>query len=311
MFKLAALFEAPTLAELAGWIRTHGESQGWSSLVPIQPHGTRPPLFCVHAAGGNVLFYRDLAKRLGQEQPFYGLQPRGLDGRLPYHNTIEEMAAHYIAEIRTVQPKGPYHIGGASYGGVVAWEIAQQLHRLGERVALLALFDTNGPGYPRLRPGVGKTRLKLARTFQQVQQHWGNLLLLPPGGRWEYIAHRLKKARLKLRRAHRRGWRQLTVQFHHLIGKPLPDSLKQTQHAIQKAYDAYQVKPYPGRLTLFRATHQPWGVLPDNELGWKPYAESGVEVVDVPGFHGTVVVEPCVRFLVAALTPFLERSAGR
>ena len=68
-----------TLAELAGWIRTHGESQGWSSLVPIQPHGTRPPLFCVHAAGGNVLFYRDLAKRLGQEQPVYGLQTPGLD----------------------------------------------------------------------------------------------------------------------------------------------------------------------------------------------------------------------------------------
>ena len=308
---LVALFHEPTVAGLADWVRQHGDTSGWSSLVPIQPNGTRLPLFCVHAAGGNVLFYRDLSKRLGPDQPFYGLQPRGLDGKHPYLETIQEMAAHYISEIRTVQPRGPYYVGGASYGGTVAWEIAQQLHAAGETVGMLAVFDTNGPGYPRYQPGVSKLRLKLYRTLQRIQQHSGNLWLLPKGERLAYVVQKAKKAKLQVRRAGRRGFRRLRIRLHHLLGKPLPDVLRQTQHAIQKAYDSYQVQPYPGRLTLFRANRQPWGVIHDTHLGWSAYALGGIEVVEVPGFHGTVVMEPCVRFLVKAMAPYMPPSNSR
>src|SRR5262249_30812166 len=126
----------------------------WSSLVPIRPSGSKPPLFCVHAAGANVLIYRPLARHLSPDQPVYALQAQGLDGiKLPYTN-VEEMATHYIKEILTVQPNGPYFLLGASFGGLVVYEMAQQLIAMGEKVALLVLFDTYFPiltHYQRLR----------------------------------------------------------------------------------------------------------------------------------------------------------------
>ena len=139
---LATLFDAPTIEELARILRREEAPAGWSPLVPIQTSGSRPPFFCIHGAGGNVLIYRELAQRLGPDQPFYGLQAVGLDASCPPLTSIEEMAAAYAKEIRKKQPRGPYFLGGYCMGGTVAYEIAQQLHAQGERVALLALFDT-------------------------------------------------------------------------------------------------------------------------------------------------------------------------
>src|ERR1022692_1664380 len=109
---LATLYEAPTIEELARVLRGEVSASGWSPLVAIQPEGSRPPLFCFHGAGGNVLIYRDLSRHLGLDQPFYGLQAQGLDGSRPPLTTIEEMAALYVKEIRRSQPHGPYFLGG-------------------------------------------------------------------------------------------------------------------------------------------------------------------------------------------------------
>ena len=118
---LSALFQASTVEQLAARVR--GEEGPWSPLVPIQPHGTRTPFFCVHAVGGNVLSYAELARRLGTDQPFYGLQSQGIDGRLPPLESLPEMAALYVQAVRTVQPHGPYRLGGWSMGGVIAYEM--------------------------------------------------------------------------------------------------------------------------------------------------------------------------------------------
>ena len=149
---LATLFQSGTVAEIAQIIRQKEWLAPWESLVVIQPDGNKPPLFYMHAGGGNLLVYRDLAYSLGLDQPVYGLQPRGLDGKYAPHNRIEEMAAHYLAQIRLIQPNGPYFLAGLSTGGNIAWEIAQRLHAQGEKVALLALFDSNAPGYYQLLP---------------------------------------------------------------------------------------------------------------------------------------------------------------
>ena len=141
---LATLFDAPTIEELARVLRQEEAPAGWSPLVPIQTSGSRPPFFCIHGAGGNVLIYRELAERLGPDQPFYGLQAVGLDASRPPLTRIEDMATAYAKEIRRKQPHGPYFLGGYCMGGTVAYEIAQQLQAQGERVALLALFDTDG-----------------------------------------------------------------------------------------------------------------------------------------------------------------------
>jgi len=139
---LATLYEAPTIEELAKILRGETVASGWSSLVAVQVAGSRPPFFCMHGAGGTVLMYRDLSRRLGDDQPFYGLQAQGLDGSSSPLTTVEEMAALYVTEIRRVQSHGPYFLGGYCLGGTVALEVAQRLRAEGETVALLALFDT-------------------------------------------------------------------------------------------------------------------------------------------------------------------------
>ncbi|MEM8721219.1 MAG: condensation domain-containing protein [Cyanobacteria bacterium P01_G01_bin.39] len=149
---LATLFQSATVVEIAEIIRQEKWLAPWESLVPIQPNGNKPPLFYIHGGGGNLLVYRDLAYSLGSDQPVYGLQPRGLDGKYVPFQRIEDMAAYYLTQIRNLQPSGPYYLAGLSSGGNIAWEIAQILQAQGEKVALLALFDTNGPDYFKLLP---------------------------------------------------------------------------------------------------------------------------------------------------------------
>jgi aspartate racemase len=151
---LATLFQAATVEAMASIIRQEEWLAPWDSLVPIQPGGSKPPLFCIQGAGGNILIYRDLALSLGSDQPVYGLQARGLDGKVAPHTRLEDMAAHYIAQIKMVQPEGPYYLAGLSGGGNVALEMAQQLNAQGQKVALLALFDTYGPGASKLLPPI-------------------------------------------------------------------------------------------------------------------------------------------------------------
>lgn len=152
---LSVLFQAPTISQLAEVIQRAEETVSWSPLVTIQAgNPKKPPLFCVHGAGFNVLIYRDVALNLGADQPVYGLQARGLDGNRPVHLSFESIAADYIREIQTVQPEGPYMLGGLSNGGNIALEMAQQLCKQGQEVILLALFDTYGPDAITLLPPV-------------------------------------------------------------------------------------------------------------------------------------------------------------
>ncbi|HEX4147968.1 MAG TPA: thioesterase domain-containing protein, partial [Pirellulales bacterium] len=138
---LNVLFQRPTVAHLSELLARPDVADLATSLIPIQPRGDKAPLFCVHPAGGTVFCYRELAAALGEDQPFYGLQAQGLDGRHAPHTRLEDMAAHYIRAMRKVQPAGPYHLGGWSLGGNIAFEMACQLREQGDEVGLLALLD--------------------------------------------------------------------------------------------------------------------------------------------------------------------------
>jgi amino acid adenylation domain-containing protein len=309
---LATLFSAPTIAQMASWIREQGNVRSWSSLVPIQPLGSRLPFFCVHAAGGNVLFYRDLAHALGSDQPFYGLQVERTAAGLPMKRSFEQMAERYITEMRLVQPRGPYYLGGASYGGVIAWEMAQQLVQRGETVGLLALLDTHGPSYPRYPASLGTLQIHWLKGLRRFQLHALNLRLLPGSSRLRYVRTKCQQLILQLRR--------LRLPRLRLFGEtgsgsaPEPTGFEEAdsmQDWIQVAYDNYVVKPYPGRATLFRAIHQPLGAIPDDHLGWKPYTPHGMEIVPVVGFHGSLVVEPCVGGLARELSKRLAAAGSR
>jgi thioesterase domain-containing protein/acyl carrier protein len=305
---LATLVQTPTIAELAGLLRDRTWSASWSSLVPIQPEGTKPPFYCVHAAGGNVLTYFDLARHLGPDQPVYGLQARGLDGKQPPHNNLEEMARDYIKEIREFQPEGPYYVGGTSFGGMIAFEIAQQLVAQGQTVGVLALFDTYGPGYPRYVPGTSRRRTRYHRLLEQVDLHAGNLLAA------EGLRAKLSYLGTKSIRLRHRGHlyvKKLRQNVFNVAFRPFLVTLRKVEEASRKATVRYQPKPYPGRVTLFRASQQPRGIYPEPEMGWSGIAGGGVEVFEVPGHHGAVVYEPRAGILARELARCLEKAYAR
>jgi aspartate racemase len=143
----ATLFEHPTVQGMADEIELLRETgserrRAGSYVVPIQPTGSRAPLFCVPPIGGTVYSYLALANHLGADQPVYGLQGTEIDGQPEPPRSIEQLADRYVHAIRGVQPAGPYLLAGWSLGGQIAFEMAQQITRHGEKVALVVLFDS-------------------------------------------------------------------------------------------------------------------------------------------------------------------------
>ncbi len=186
-----AAFQGVDVAALAEYIsahltnkRTERTSTHTHILIPMRRTGSRPPLYFVHPAAGVVFPYFELARQLGPEQPFYGVQALGLDGQTSPDHTVEEMARHYIEAIRAHQPKGPYHIGAFSFGALVAYEMALQLEDLGEEVGVLALLDESAP-IKGFRPGLlSVAQLFLGNAGKSFLKHYHDHL---------YLSQRTKK----------------------------------------------------------------------------------------------------------------------
>ena len=305
---LSTLLEAPTAARLAAALQQETDSMPSRSLVPIQTKGSKPPFFCVHGGGGHVLFYYDMARRLGDDQPFYGLQAQGMDGNSPRHTRLEDMAAHYIGEMQTIQPHGPYYLGGVSLGGVIAYEMAQQLRTSGETVALLAMFEGLHPDFPQTRPGIPEWARLSGNLYRTIEHHAGSVWMLERGKKWPYLREKAIKAREEIGEAIVLYSKKFMGRVYAGTGKTVPPALEEAQSHCYLAWMNYKPAPYPGAITLFRATNQPLGIVPDPTLGWKDLPAGGVEIHVVPGYHAAIVSEPRVRFLVAKLRPLLEKA---
>ncbi len=323
---LTTLFRAPSIEKLSAIIRQGGTIGYESSIVPIQPNGAKPPFFCVHAAGGNVLFYRDLAHRLGQDQPFYGIQARRIGGSQVAHSNVKDMAAFYIREMRTIQPKGPYYLGGASFGGLVVFEMAHKLEAQGEEVAFAAFFDTYAPGYPKYLPDTSLLKSKVLGLVRRLEQHRDNLLLLKPGSRWNYLVHKIGKIRHTLWRTKRkytdisrsegpltavRKWRDQFLGRNRIepYAAPglIPGDYRKTEGNIRRAFENYSPSFYSGRVTLFWASKQEIGIYPDPTLGWGELIRE-LEVYEIQGHHGSIIAEPHVQFLSESLKSALVKA---
>jgi thioesterase domain-containing protein/acyl carrier protein len=301
---LAAFLRAPTITQLAELIREDEPqtASSWKSLVEIEPGGTKPPLFCVHAHGGHVLFYKDLARHLGSERPFYALQAQGVDGTLAPLTRFEEMAANYVREIRSVQPRGPYHLGGDCLGGVLAYEMAQQLRAGGDEVAIVAMFDSF---HPRYRPYLPQPLYEL---IHQTRLLFGfnlvNLARLPWREKVVYVRARVQHA------AYRARYLRWALQRHLARRKePSGDPLIRTQTALDDAFDAYEPRCYEGHVALFRATRQPAGIRKDPALGWSGLIPE-LDVYAIPAYFTTGVYEPAVATLAAELRRCLDGVDG-
>jgi amino acid adenylation domain-containing protein len=306
---LATLFQAPTVAQLAALLERAQErdwNPQWSSLVPIQPDGDRPPFFCVHAVGGNVLEYYDLARHLGADQPFYGLQSRGLDGKQSPHKRIAEMAAHYLKEIREFQPAGPYFIGGRSLGGMIAYEMACQLRASGEEVGLLALLDTYPAGYVKLLPNAGSLRTRLERFMRRFESHVANV---SGGSLRQKFSYAIDKARYAPIRLKRQMWRMVYRSYQN-VGRDLPRAFCDVQEFNWLAAREFVPQVYGGSVTLFWASSDLRASF-DLVTGWRRLAAGGMEVQEIPGTHLNMVEEPHVQDLAVKLRKCLERAQLR
>jgi aspartate racemase len=293
---LASLFQASTIEEQVNFLRQGGWSAPWESLVAVQPGGSRPPFFCVHAHDGNVLFWRDLAHHLGPDQPFYAFQAQGLDGKQAPHTRIEDMAAHYIKEMRALQPEGPYFVGGHCLGGVVAFEMATQLHAQGQRVALLALFDSFAPRSKKLLRNTLSLRHKLYWFVQLLNLLISDLSLLGPGERLPYIKAKLNK---------------LLYKIYMGIGLPWVGAARARREILKAGTQAlrnYNPNVYQGRVTLFRATKLPAGSSGDPQMRWGRLASGGLEIHFIPGLFAHMIYEPRVRVLAQRLEVCLNKA---
>jgi thioesterase domain-containing protein/acyl carrier protein len=297
---VSTLVEAPTVEMLAEKIRKSNWSERNLRLVALGLRGTRPPLYCVPGAGSEAIRFRDLSRYLGSDQPCFAFQPQGLDRRKPYLRTVEAIAARYLAILEEHQDLGPYYFCGASFGGVVAFEMARRLVAQGREVAFLGMIDTWGGDYPRPRKDLSwRKRLRLAlQAFPTVANEKLGWPLITKG-----LPEWWKITRIKLDLALPR--RRLSHAYH--------ERFLYLRQAAYSARRRYKLRPFAGRIHLFRAEIQPRGDLFESDplLGWSGMAAQGIEIHDLPGWHGSQLEEPNVRILAKTIAACLEgASAG-
>jgi thioesterase domain-containing protein/acyl carrier protein len=304
-FPLSVLFQAPTVEKLADIIRKDGWSSRWSSLVPIQAGGNKPPFFCVHGGGGNVLIYRELARRLGADYPFYGLQARGLDGNDDYLTTTEAMAEGYLREIRELQPEGPYYVGGFCMGGQVAVEIAQRLVRDGQQVNLLFVIDThNFNGIPPQLTLIDK----VGNLGDKIKFHSSNVLQLGFKSQLAYLA---EKSKIALRREIER----VRIKIVHIFKlNPHRDVTSGTREEFiedinDRAFLAYKPSVYPGKMTICKPRRN-YSFLRDPFNGWGGIAAGGLEIIELPSDPGGIFIEPYVQTLAEKLRQQIDQAVS-
>ena len=285
---VSTLLHAGSIAEVALEIEKRMRTRRAAScLVPIQIDGAKPKFFCVHGAGGNVLFYKDLSRRLGNDYPFFGLQARGLDGMAEPLSSIEEMANAYVEEIKTVQTSGPYYLGGYCLGGIIAYEIAQRLHEAGDDVALLALLDAYN--FARMVP-----LSALGYLTQKAYFHLRNLLQSPSSQWTSYLRQKLQVAR--------DGELDLLTRSLFNANRVEEGSLQDRIHRLNfHAAMRYEPRPYPGVVTNFKPKRN-YSAFPDPDMGWSGLALDGVKNVQLDLNPHAMLTEPFIEELADDLS---------
>ncbi len=271
-----------------------------SCIVDLQPLDLerwreKRPFFCVHPVSGSVSRYYDLARHLGRDRPFFGIQSAGLDGREPPLTRIPRMAARYAREIRAIQPAGAILLGGWSLGGIIAFETARQLAAAGEDIALLAIIDAKAPG------------------FLSIERRDPVQLLI------DLFPDELHSIETDLRRVDRDE--RLALAYEHVrradrVPAGFTLAWFRTYFDVFEAncesIHAYRTQPCELAATLFRASEDLAREPGPPAVGWNTVARGGVAVIPVPGSHASLVSEPQVVVLAERLNAAMARAeAGR
>ncbi|HEY1232585.1 MAG TPA: alpha/beta fold hydrolase, partial [Candidatus Binatia bacterium] len=299
----AILFRSPTIAQFANILREK-KWPSWSSLVPVQTNGSKPAFFWIHGDNSIAL----LPRYLGPNQPLYGLEHQSQDGKPARYTRIETIAAHYLEEIRVVQPRGPYFLGGYSVGGIVAFEAAQQLTKQGQEVALLFLLDSHFPGVD--------IRTSRNESFpDKVRGHFRNMVLL---GYEEKLSYFLAKAKERIKFAFNQteiGLRELlkkvVCRVYLAMGHTLPPHLRGFYIfylIYRQAWRNYTPKPYSGSAIYIKAEKRNG----DFALHWARLMAGRLEVHEVAGCnHWEIMKEENVHFWAERLKACLSQAQSK
>jgi amino acid adenylation domain-containing protein len=301
---LSILFEGSTITHLAEVLRGQAAVHTPSPLVPIQPKGSRPPFFCVHTGSGEVLCYEPWARHLDPDQPFYGVQDhfayKDGDPEIP----IEEMASIYVDAVRAMQPDGPYLLGGWSFGGLVAFEMARQLVERGEEVPLLVLVDAGAPAFLKqiieaddavLLTILANQLTRYSMTDEELRPLTAALRKLDTDEQLQYVINYFIERD--------RAGANLDMDYAFAFLKRHLRVFR-TRIRVSRTYDP---PVYPGRITVFRGSEEPPELRGlDPTKGWSELSTQPVDVHIVPGNHETMGLEPNVRMLSAKLQMCLD-----
>jgi FkbH-like protein len=315
---LTSLLQAPTIEQLAQLVAGDPGSER-DLLVPIRDGGDKPPVFLVHDGDGETMLYRNLALLLKPDHAVFGLQPYSRENVPMAHTRIAEMAADYVERIRSVQPNGPYLVGGMCAGGVIAFEVARQLQGRGDRVAMVALIDAaDSEASPKAWRLAQQRAHRFATVFHQEQPASIGRRALA------ILAKALRKGRNLTTYLARRQFERLRdetrmrlFRYHLDRGLPLPRVLEQIPVRTVYLFAEKGYRPegrFDGELALFRATS---GEGPDEPyvdryddpmLGWGRRATQGIVTYDIPGGHASMLQEPNVRVLAQQMQDYLDRA---
>jgi thioesterase domain-containing protein len=295
---LASILQAPTVAQLAALIDRGAAPKKHSSLIPIQPLGAERPLFTVHHGGGGIFEFANVARYLGNAQPVYGLQEPGFESGEARLESLEALAAHYLREIRTVQPDGPYRLAGFCFGGVVAYEMAQQLRQAGQTTEVLFLIDATSPSFsPDGAPIAAR-----------VQRHTGRLAQLSLSEKVIYLAGRAaKRLRWEVERRvidGKHAYRLAAYRAYQSLHRPEPAFLR--QYALMdyngKLLAQYCPREYTGQTVLIRSRQDDFTA----DYGWNALITPEVQILQMPtADHLEMMIEPNVQLLAQHLRRYL------
>ena len=318
---LASLVGAPTIRRMALLLDENPSNKISSPLVLLKQAGSNPPVFMFHSHGGNILEYYPLAQRLGNVRPVYALQAKGVDGSEIGEPRIEEVAASYVKEIRSVWPHGPYYLGGYCLGGTLALEAARQMQNEGEVVDLVFMIGTPTPKYLHYPPDTSLTRRMYYQGRSRLALEWHNLWNRSVRGAAAYVWARGRRvAAVSLARA-----QMLWDNFVNGGPQPAPHSmtyhLERLAMAYDRAADAYAPQLYDGKVLQVSASRTPPGTQPDPTFGWSEFLTGEVTVRTVPGFRQNLLDEPAVEVLAnliqgaveecgAPLSEYSDRNSG-
>lgn len=267
-------------------------AQQQRAIVPLQPRGERMPVFAVAGHNGDVFCYRALAQHLGDDQPFYGLQPPGLDGHREPLTHVEDIAAYFAAQIRAFHPDGPFIIAGFCAGGSIAFELARQLLQERAAVSFLALF---GCPYPTSYRRLSQLRRLTGYHVKRMVRHVRELALEPSGERWAHLTEKLRNRKAQL-----------------VAERPTaPDSVLLLRAKVEDATIAalrrYTPGHFAGRVSLFLPSRE-WVRLGNESLRWRTIAQHAEECYGPDGCNVDIMLRESYAPVFAGL--FRQRCAG-